>query len=137
MEPHVVHAESIGDLIRGILGDLRALLKEEMALARLEIGQQVARVRTAGISFGMAAVALLLGGAFLLVAAALGIADYLGWPIWSGFMVVALVMMVLGAFAGLIGRKQLSQVHAVPENTMSSLKENAAWISKRLSSAQR
>ena len=137
MEPHVVHEESLGGLLRGILGDLRTLLQEEVALARLEIRDQVTRARTAAVSLGIAAVALLLGGGFLLVAAAMAIADVLDWPLWSGFLIVAVVMSLIGMVALMSGRKKLSNVSAVPEKTISTLKENAEWISKRLSSAQR
>jgi hypothetical protein len=137
MEPHVVNGESIGGLVRGILGDLRTLLREEMALARLEIKEQATQARTAAVSLGVAAVALLMGGAFMLVAVALAIADVFDWPLWTGFLIVAVVMSIVGAAAYSAGRKKLSTVHAVPEKTMSTIKENAEWISKRLSSAQR
>lgn len=140
MENHVTpltQPESIGDLLRGILGDLRTLLKEEMALARLEISQQLAHAKTAGISFAIAGVTLLMGLALLLVALSLGVADRLGWPAWSGFLIVGVLLCAGGAAAAIAGRNQLSQVQAVPEHTMSSIKENAEWISKRLSSEQR
>ena len=137
MEPHVVHDESIGGLIRGILHDLRSLIREEMALARVEIKDQATRAKTAAITLAVAAVALLFGTGLLLVGAATAIADAFDWPQWAGFFVVALVMAGIGLAAFLIGRQQLSLVHAFPEKTVTTIKENAAWISKRLSSAQR
>jgi hypothetical protein len=137
MEPRVVPDESLGGLLRGILGDLRTLLHEEIAMARLEIRDQAMRARTAAISLGIAAVALLFAGGFLLVAAATAIADVLAWPVWSGFLIVAAVMSLVGLVTLMSGRKKLNTVTAVPEKTLSTLKENAEWISKRLSSAQR
>jgi uncharacterized membrane protein YqjE len=137
MDSRVVHDESIGGLLRGILGDFRTLLQEELALARLEISEQAARMRTAALSLGIAAVALLFGLTFLLIAAATGVADVLDWPVWAGFLAVAVVLSVAGLVLLASARKKLSQVSAVPENTLSSMKENAEWISKRLSSAQR
>ncbi len=137
MESHVVHDESIGGLLRGILGDFRTLLQEELTLARLEIRDQAARMRTAAVSLGVAAVALLFGLTFLLIAVATALADLLDWPTWAGFLTVAAVLSVAGLVLLASARKKLSQVSAVPENTLSSIKENAQWISKRLSSAQR
>jgi hypothetical protein len=137
MEPQVVHHDSIPGLLRGILSDIRTLLSEEIAMARLEVQEQVGRARTAAISFGIAAVALLFGGAFLLVALATAIADLLGWPVWAGFLVVAVLMSIIGGVTLLAGRKKLHAVNAVPEQTISSLKENAEWISRRLSSARK
>ena len=47
--------DSIGSLIRGILSDLRALIREEIALARVEIREQAGRAKAAALSFGIAA----------------------------------------------------------------------------------
>ena len=129
--------ETIAGLIRGIMFDLRTLIRDEIALARVELREQAGRARTAAMSFGMAAAALLFGGAFLLIAAALGVADLLNWPAWGGFLAVALVLCAGGFIAFSAGRSQVKQVHAVPEETVATLKENSAWIAKRLSSARR
>ena len=137
MEPEVVYTESIGGLIKDILKDIRSLIEEEFALARLEIREQTTRAKTAVVSLGIAAVALLFGGVFLLVAAAIGIADVLDWPTWTGFLIVALLMSLIGAVTLASGRRKLSAVQVKPERTLATLKENAEWISKRLSSAQK
>jgi uncharacterized membrane protein len=137
MEPHVTQTESLGGLIRGILMDLRTLIREELALARVEISEQATRARAAAMSFGVAAGALLLGGIFLLIALAVGIADLLHWPVWAGFLIVAAVLAIIGYTTLAAGRRQLRTIHAVPEETMTTLKENSEWIAKRLSSERR
>src|SRR5215212_9874987 len=96
MEPHVTQTDSLGGLIRGILMDLRTLIREEIALARVEIGEQATRARAAAMSFGIAAGALMLGGIFLLIALAVGIADLLHWPVWTGFLIVAALLAIIG-----------------------------------------
>jgi uncharacterized membrane protein YccC len=129
--------ESIGSLIRGILTDMQTLIREEIALARAEIREQAGRARAAALSFGIAAAALVFGAIFLLVAIALGIAYLLGWPAWTGFLIMALVLCSGGYFTLSSGRKQLANVHAVPEETVTTLKENSEWIAKRLSSVRK
>lgn len=129
--------DSIGSLVRGIMVDLRELIREEVALARVEMREQAARVKVAVVSLAAAAVALAVGGVFLLIAIATGIADLLNWPVWAGFLVVALVLTVAGMLMLATGRKRLRTVHAVPEQTVQTLKENSEWIAKRLSSARR
>jgi hypothetical protein len=136
MNPHVTQ-ESIGSLIRGILMDLRTLVREEIALARVEIREQAGRARGAAVSFGIAATALLFGGAFLLVALATAIADLLNWPVWAGFLVVAVVLSLVGFITLASGRKKLQTVSPVPAETISTVKENSEWIAKRLSSEPR
>jgi uncharacterized membrane protein len=137
MEPHITQTESLGGLIRGILMDLRTLIREELALARVEISEQATRARAAAMSFGIAAGALLVGGIFLLVAIAIGIADLLQWPIWAGFLIVAALLAIVGYATLSSGRRQMRIVHAVPEETITTLKENSEWIAKRLSSERR
>ena len=132
-----VYGESIRGLIRGILMDLRTLIREEIALARVEIREQAGRAKAAAVSFGAAAGALLFGGIFLLIALATAIADLLNWPVWAGFFVVALLLAVGGFVMIASGRKQLQSFHAVPTETISTLKENSEWIAKRLSSGRK
>ena len=129
--------ESIGTLLRGILDDLRTLIREEIALARVEMREQAGRARAAAMSFGIAAAALAFGGVFLLVAIALGIATLLGWPAWTGFMIVALLLCIGGYITFSTARKQLANLHAVPAETVTTLKENSEWIAKRLSSVRK
>jgi len=133
----MVRTDTIGGLIRGILNDLRTLVKEEIALARVELREQAVRGRAAAMSFGIAAGALMFGVAFLLIAAATAIAELAGWPLWSGFLIVAVVLGIIGCISLSSGRKQLRTFHAVPEETVTTLKENSEWIAKRLSSARK
>ena len=137
MDPEVVRPETIGGLIRGILADLKTLVREELALARVEMREQAGRARGAALSFGLAAGALLFGVAFLLIAAATAIAELVGWPVWAGFLIVAAVMSVIGFISLASGRRQLRTIHTVPQQTVTTLKENSEWIAKRLSSAQK
>ena len=137
MEPQTTRPESLGGLIRGILMDVRTLIREEIALARVEIRDQATRARAAAMSFGIAVGALLIGGTFLLIAIAMGIADLLNWPAWAGFLVVAVLLAIIGSVTFATGRKKLATVHAVPEETVTTLKENSEWIAKRLSSEPR
>ena len=137
MEPRTTPDPTIGSLLKGILDDVQTLFREEIALARVEIGQQATRAKAAAMSFGMAAVALLFGVTFLLIAAALGIADGLDLPAWAGFLAVAVVLSLGGAMAFAAARNRLHAVHVVPEETITTLKENSEWIAKRLSSERR
>ena len=136
-EPEVVQSDSIGGLLRGILMDVRTLIREEIALARVELREQAGRARAAAVSFAIAAVALACGGLLLLIALATGIADLLNWPVWAGFLLMAGLLCLVGGVTLSSGRRQLAQVHAVPQETVSTLKENSAWIAKRLSSVRK
>ena len=133
-EPELAHHDSIGGLLRGILTDIRELVREELALARIEMREQASRARLAIAILAAAAVALALGTVFLLIAMANGIAYALGWPVWAGYLVVALLLAIGGTVGLTAGRQRLRNVTPLPQETVATLKENSQWIAKRLSS---
>ena len=137
MDPQIVPQPSITGLIKELLTDVQTLIREEIALARLEMKEQAGRARAAAMSFGIAAAALAFGVTFLLIAVATAIADVLDWPVWAGFLVVAVLLSIIGFITLSAGRKKLQTVHAVPEETVTTIKENSEWIAKRLSSVRR
>ena len=137
MDPDLARDDSIGGLIRGILTDLKTLMQEEIALARVGFREQAGKARAAALSLGMAVAALAFGAAFILIAIAMAIAELAGWPLWAGFLIVAAVLTVIGLVALSSGRRKLRSFQAIPEQTVRSLKENSEWIAKRLSSAQK
>ena len=114
--------------------DQGTLTREQIALARVELREQAHRARAVAVSYGIMAAALGIGAIFLLIAAAAGIADRLEWPTWAGFLTVALTLCVVGLVSLAVGRRQLRKVHAMPKQTVTTLKENAAWIARRISS---
>ncbi len=137
MDPEVLRPETIGGLIRGILNDLRTLVKEELALARVEFREHAGRARTAAMSLGIAAGALIFGVAFLLIALAVGIAELAGWPAWAGFLIVSALLSTVGIITYSSGRKQLRTLQAAQKRSIASMKENSEWIAKRLYSVRK
>jgi Flp pilus assembly protein TadB len=122
MMPHETDA-SIGGLVRGALGDVRELIREEVALARAELRQEMTKASSAAIKFSIAAAALLFAGVCLLVAISLGLAALLDWPAWAGFAVVAGALGAVSAFAFNGGRRAVRTVQPLPR-TMHTMKEN-------------
>jgi hypothetical protein len=137
MGPDVVREDTIGGLIRGILTDLKTLVREEIALARVEFREQAGKARATALSFGIAAGGLFFGTAFLLIAIAMAIAELAGWPIWAGFLIVAVLLAVIGFVALSAGRRKLRTLKVAQQQTVIRLKENSEWIAKRLSSVQK
>src|SRR5262245_43248262 len=84
----------IADLIRSLLQDTRDLIREEIALARAEIREEIGAVQTVGIAFGSAAFAALLGATLLGIAIGGLIAYLLAWPSWAGYGIVAVLLLI-------------------------------------------
>jgi hypothetical protein len=118
---------SISGMIRSVLDDARELIREEIAVARAEVREEMSAAQTVGVAFGAAAVAGMT--ALVLLCAALGgaLADLFNWPTWAGLGAVALLLGVLAFFAVRYAQGQLGNIRALPK-TAATLRENMAWI---------
>ena len=110
-------------LVRSALDDMRDLFREEIALARAELSQEVSKASTAGIGFGGAAVAGWFAGTFILAAIALGISEGLNWPYWVGFGIIGVLMAIVGGIFYARGRRAVSSMRGMPR-TVETVKEN-------------
>jgi uncharacterized membrane protein YqjE len=115
--------DSVSGLVRGALDDMRDLVREELALARVELRQEMSKAMAAGVQFGVAGVSLWFAATFLLVAMALGISALFGWPAWAGFGIVAALLAIAGAVFLGNGRRAIRTVQPLP-HTVHSIKEN-------------
>ncbi|MBA2559200.1 MAG: phage holin family protein [Propionibacteriales bacterium] len=118
--------QSIGSLIGRLSTHLSKLMRQEMALAKAEIREEV---KQAGKGAGM------LGGAgfaawMVAVFASLTLMFLLGLAIdltWAA-LIVTLLWAAVGAALFVVGRNQLKQVNPKPEQTVESLKEDKEWL---------
>jgi fructose-specific phosphotransferase system IIC component len=122
--------ESITALLRSLLDDARELIREEIALARAEIRDEITAAQTVGIAFASAALVGLIGATLLCVAVGGAVAYLLGWPAWAGYGIIAVLLLIAGYMLMNYGRKRLANVRALPKTT-ETLKENVAWMQNR------
>jgi uncharacterized membrane protein YqjE len=125
--------ESIPDLIRGTIRDGTALLRDEIRLARTELREEYARIKSGLMTAVIAAVAGVLGAFMLLSSLAWGMAYAFEWPPWAGYAMVALPLLVIAAVVGTTSKKMLARDRYLPKTT-ETLKENAEWIRARTQS---
>lgn len=110
-------------LVRGALDDVRDLFREEIALARAELRQEVTKASSAGIAFAGAGVAGWFAGTFILGAIALGISEGFHWPYWAGFGIVGVLLAIAGGVFYASGRRAVSAMRGLPR-TVETVKEN-------------
>lgn len=116
-----VREHSVGDLIGEVTSDLSTLMRQEMALAKAEIKEEVAKTGKAAGMFGGAGVAGYMVALFVSIAAWWGLASVMD-EAWAA-LIVAVVWAVIAAVLFVTGRKQMREVHPKPERTVSTLKE--------------
>lgn len=124
----------IGMLLGGIITDMRNLFVQELRLAKLEIGEDLRRVKAAlaVLAIGGAILAL---GALLLVLMLVHLLDAAtDLPLWGAYGVVGGVMLGVGLGILFAGKKKAEQVGFVPEETAEAIKEDVGWIKAHMKS---
>jgi membrane protein len=134
MDPHAREprlstdeTRSLGELFRTLASDASTLIRQEMALARAEMRQNVrAAVRDAGgaaVGAGVALVGLLV----LVVALVAFLGDLLGGRYALSALIVAAVLMGAGAFLVLRGVKHFREGRMAPQGALAALRETGGW----------
>jgi hypothetical protein len=119
---------SLPDLVSGIMDDIRTLMKQEMALGRAEVLQQINKTKRAAIAVSAGIGAGAVGVLFLLLLVVHAIHEAGGLPLWASYAIVGGVLVVIGCILFFVGKRQASQVNLVPRQTIESLRENVQWI---------
>ena len=117
---------TIGQLVADATHDLEGIVRGEIALAKAEVtdGAKVLG-KGAGLLAGAAFLAL-IGFVFLLHSAAWGISTWL--PVWAGYLIVAVVVLIVGVILGLLGKKALDQARPAPERAIGQAQQTIAAI---------
>jgi len=128
--------ESLTATLGKIVDDVRELFREEVALARAEMRQEISGFTSLAIWLGAGAVAAVFALSFLLLGIAQAFAVLVGWPVWAGYVSMAVLLGIVAFVAIQAGRSRARTVSAVPQQTVESLKETKEWIQHRMTSAR-
>ena len=118
---------ALGDLFRQLAQDSATLVRQEMALAKAELRENVKSVArdTAKIAVGavLAAVGALVMVAFLVLLLGDALGEY-----WAGALIVGVLFVAIGAFLAMGAMKRLKKDTLAPEQTLQTLKEDKQWL---------
>ncbi|HZN01700.1 MAG TPA: phage holin family protein [Pyrinomonadaceae bacterium] len=120
----------LGDLFGDLASEMSNLVRQEVALARVEISQ---KAKYAGRNIGY----LVVGGAvayaalLAVLAAVIMLLDKV-MPAWGAALLVGVVVAAIGWL--LIGKAMsaLQQMEVTPRETVETLKEDAAWMKQQI-----
>ena len=122
----VENSRSIADVLQDILANVQTIIRSEVRLAKTEITEEATKAaRAAGMMAG-GAVAALFTVWLLLLTIVFALATVI--PIWGAALLVCVLMAVVTAVLLVNGKKRFSTVHATPEKTIESVKENVEWV---------
>jgi len=113
---------TLGQLVAEATQDISSIVRSEVALAKAEMaaGLGVGMFATAGVFAFLALILLLIAAAYGLVA--------LGLSPWLAFLIVALVLLIIGAVLVLVGKRSIDSVQGKPERAIKSTQETIAAV---------
>lgn len=127
-------AASVSSLVGGIISDAQQLIRQEVALARREIQDEISKAKAAAVAFAAGA-AVAFFGVMLLCFMLVYLCDWLtrgleppGFPLWGWFGIWGVVLVTGGGLLLLAAKNKVSDIHVVPPRTAQTLRENVQWI---------
>lgn len=112
--------QSIAQLVTSATSDIKTLVNDQVELTKAEVKQTAQQAgKTFGL-FGAAAFVGVLFIVFLLVTIAYVLVA-LGLPVWAGFGIVALVLLIVTGVLGFLGKKRADAIKG-PEKAVEQFK---------------
>jgi len=125
----VSEQQSLGAMVKGVTEDISTLVRGEIELAKTELRDSAKTAANGGALLAVAGVTAFLGVIFLLLTLAWVLVQ-LGLPVWAGFGIVTLLLIIVAAVLFVVGRKRLETVKG-PERLPASIERTKAVLSRK------
>ncbi len=119
---------SLTSLVSGIINDALNLFKQELALARREMTDELNKTKQAVVSLGAGLAVTAFGAFFLTFMVVYLLNEEAGLRLWLSYLVVGGVLTAVGISLFFIGRTKAADINLVPRQTVQTMKENVQWI---------
>ncbi len=101
-------------LLRGIFGDVRALVRQEVRLATADLLKELAKAKKAAAELTAGAVVLGVGALLLCLAGVSALHEAARLPWWAAFLIVGAPFTLVGGALLYAGRRDAAEVRVVP-----------------------
>lgn len=121
---------SLGELFAELSRETTTLVREEVALAKVEMTQKATEVGK-DVGFLAAGGAVAYAGFLALIAAVIIGLGQAGLTWWVSALLVGIVVAAAGGFLVFRGIANLKQVNPAPKATLDTLKEDGQWAKEQ------
>jgi uncharacterized membrane protein len=127
---------TLAQLVSDLVSDAKQLMRQELALAKHEIHEEVHKTKVALVSLGAGIGIVAIGGLLLIVMLVHLLNALTEWPLWLCYGIIGGVCAIAGVVLLYRGKQHISQIDMVPQQTVETMKENVRWIKKKATSEQ-
>jgi Putative Actinobacterial Holin-X, holin superfamily III len=114
--------------LRGLASDAKSLMRQELALAKHEVYNELGKTKTALLSLSLGIGIAAIGGLLLIIMLVHLLHALTQLPLWACYGIVGGVLSVLGGVLLYHGKEKIAQIQMVPQQTMETMQENIRWI---------
>lgn len=125
---------SLVSLVSGLISDAKALLQQELLLAKHEVREELNKTKQAVISLGIGIAVATLGVILLTFMLVYLLEALTPLPLWGCYGIIGGLFALVGGILLYLGKTKASEIDVVPQGTMETLKENAAWFKEMTTS---
>jgi Putative Actinobacterial Holin-X, holin superfamily III len=111
----------------GLLRDVRALVRQEMAMAQHEVEYEIGKIVKAVLWFGIAVV-VVIGLITIAAACVLILYEYTGLPAWVCAAIVSVILLGAAAGLGAAGRGIVKSVRIMPVRSVQIMLDDIKWM---------
>jgi uncharacterized membrane protein YqjE len=116
---------SFASILQDIVSNVQTIVRAELRLAVTEIRADAGRATSALVRMVVGAVLALYGGLFVLVGVMYVLTQFM--PQWLSALVVGVAVTIASIATIKAGLHLFKRVDFIPEKTIQSVKEQAAW----------
>jgi uncharacterized membrane protein YqjE len=127
---------ALGDLIRQLAQDSATLVRQEVALAKAELQQNVKSAARDVVMIAVGGVLAMVGALSLVIFLILALGDAVN-EYWLGALIVGVVFLLIGGLLAMINLKKLKHESMAPTRTLDTLKEDKQWLQSEIKQARR
>lgn len=109
---------SLVSLVGGIANDAKELLRQEVALAKLEVQYELRKAKTKAIALGTGIGVCTLGGVFLLLMLVHVLVAFTSVPLWGCYGIVGGPLVVLGGVLLVTGKTKGDGLDVLPPRSV-------------------
>jgi len=119
-------SRSIADVLQDILGNVQAIIRSEVRLAKAEVAEEATKVSRAAGMMAAGVVAAVYTIWLLLLTILFALATVM--PTWGAALLLFVIMGIATGILLTAGKKRFKTVHTTPEKTIETMKENVEWV---------
>jgi membrane protein len=127
---------SLFRLLRELLNDAADLIRQEITLARVEVGENLRRLARHVGQSAVGGILVGLGVLVLIEFLVIGLGVLLGGAYWISALIVALVLIIGGGGMVYLAVRRIAAVPLAPKASIESARETQRWVGGRVEGLQ-